>query len=159
MEAEAGLFERFGRILAEPISRPARAKRIADAIREAGGHRWVGLYDVDIAPRVVRNLAWSGPHPPTYPTFPIGMGLTGRAIAQRRIVNVGDVMRDEDYLTALATTGSEIIVPVFTSEGSEVAGTIDVESEAPDAFLAGTETFLAECARALAPLWTVTSRS
>lgn len=58
-------------------------QKIAGAIRQSGGHRWVGLYDVDHVRGVVGNLVWDGPGAPEYPKFPIEKGLTGRAIAGR----------------------------------------------------------------------------
>jgi hypothetical protein len=65
---------------------------------------------------MVRNVTWSGPGAPEHPTFPLTKGLTSAAIAQKQIVNVGDVMSDPRYLTAFGTTRSEIIVPVFDAE-------------------------------------------
>jgi putative methionine-R-sulfoxide reductase with GAF domain len=129
-------------------------QRIAEAIRQSGGHRWVGLYDVDHGQGVVTNLVWDGPNAPDYPEFPIGKGLTSRAIAGRKTVNVGNVTNDVDYLTALGNTKSEIIVPIIDPQGSVVLGTIDVESESLNAFSAGTEKLLKECAEAIRPLWT-----
>lgn len=98
----------------------------------------------------VAIAAWSGPSSPEYPRF---QGLTSRAIAQKRTVNVGEVASDRDYLTALATTRSEIIVPVVDERGSRVLGTIDVESELPNAFDASTQKMLEECAVALRQFW------
>ena len=46
---------------------------------------------------------------------------------------VGDVHNDPRYLTALGTSRSEIIVPILSDQG-EVVGTVDVESEQPNAF-------------------------
>ena len=43
-----------------------------------------------------------------------------------------DVARDPRYLTALASTGSELIVPIIV--GDRVVGTLDVEDERTDAF-------------------------
>jgi putative methionine-R-sulfoxide reductase with GAF domain len=74
------------------------------------------------------GLRRSGAGAPTHPVFPITKGLTSRAIADRKTVNVGDVANDPDYLTALATTRSEIIIPVLEDAGERVVGTIDVES-------------------------------
>jgi GAF domain-containing protein len=91
-------------------SRQERAKAIADAIRNFGQYRWVGIYDVDA--QSVSVLAWSGSGPPAYPKFPISKGLTGSAIAQKTTVAVGDVRKDPRYLTAFGSTLSEIIVPV-----------------------------------------------
>jgi putative methionine-R-sulfoxide reductase with GAF domain len=102
---------------------------------------------------LVSNVAWSGPSAPEYVSFPVTKGLTSRAVAQRRTVNVGDVVGDRDYLTALATTRSEIIVPVVDERSSQVLGTIDVESELGNAFDASTEKMLEECAVVLRKFW------
>jgi GAF domain-containing protein len=136
------------------LSRSAKAAHIADAIREDGPYRWVGLYEVDVERGLVSNIAWSGPGAPAYPTFAITKGLTSRAIAESKTVNVGDVARDPGYLTALDTTRSEIIVPILDGEGARVIGTIDVESEGVNAFDSASQATLEGCARLLKGFWT-----
>lgn len=130
------LADKLNAILARNADREAKARLIAEAIRLNGNYRWVGLYDVDPESALVSNIAWSGPAPPAFPTFPITRGLTSRAIADRKTINMGDVASDPAYLTALDSTRSEIIVPVLSPSGS-VAGTIDVKSELPNAFDSG----------------------
>jgi RimJ/RimL family protein N-acetyltransferase/putative methionine-R-sulfoxide reductase with GAF domain len=139
-------------VLREPHDRVACARRIAEAIRSDGAYRWVGLYDVDHGRGEVRNLAWAGPGAPAYPTFSIGQGLTSTAIADRATVNVGDVTTRTDYLTALSSTRSEIIIPIVT-DGGEVVGTLDIESERANAFPAGVQQRLEQVAIDLRPLW------
>jgi len=90
---------------------------------------------------------------PAHPTFPLTSGLTGAAIANRKMINIGDVSADPRYLTALGTTRSEIIVPVFDQSGENVIGTIDVESAELNAFGADAETVLEACSEVLQPLW------
>ena len=90
--------------------------RAAALIRSAGNYRWVGLYDVDHAGGLVRNVTWSGPGAPAHPTFPVSKGLSSAAIAQKQIVNVGEVTADPRYLRTFGTTRSEIIVPVFDAD-------------------------------------------
>lgn len=97
--------------------RPTMARRLAEAIRQAGPYRWAGIYDVDRQKGLVSNIAWSGAGAPTHPVFPITKGLTSRAIADKRTVNVGDVASDPDYLTSLTTTQSEIIIPILDAAG------------------------------------------
>lgn len=140
-------------LLAQEGDRTTTARAIAEAIRAAGAYRWTGIYDVDLKNGVVSNIAWSGSGAPAYPTFPITKGLTSRAIAARKTVNVGDVANDPDYLTALATTRSEIIVPVLDSTGHSVLGTIDVESELSHAFDSATQAHLEECSNVLRAFW------
>jgi putative methionine-R-sulfoxide reductase with GAF domain len=140
-------------ILRQAGSREARAKRIAEVIRASGPYRWVGIYDVNIAGGLVSNLAWSGLGAPAYPTFPITKGLTSRAIASRKAINVGNVANESAYLTALGSTQSEIIVPILDNMGQNVLGTIDIESEKRDAFDKETEQLLEQYAEVLRPLW------
>ena len=103
---------------------------------------------------LVSNIAWSGPGAPAHPIFPVTKGLTARAIAGRKTINVGDVANDSGYLTALDNTRAEIIVPVLDIAGDRVIGTIDVESEHLNAFDSTEQEFLEECARLLADFWT-----
>jgi L-amino acid N-acyltransferase YncA/putative methionine-R-sulfoxide reductase with GAF domain len=107
-----------------------RPQRVAELVREATGRRWVGVYAVG-SDEVV-NLAWAGPGPPAYPTFPTDQGLTSAVIAQGQTVVSNDVANDPRYLTALDSTGSEMIVPVVLD--GRVVGTLDVEDERTSAF-------------------------
>ena len=113
-------------------NRQAALEQIAALLQRSAGYRWVGLYDIDHAAGLVRNITWSGPGAPEHPTFPLTKGLTSAAVGQKQTINVGDVSADARYLTAFGTTRSEIIVPVFDGEGKSVLGTIDIESEAPN---------------------------
>ena len=128
-------------------------KQSADFLRRSGNYRWVGLYHVDNQAGEVRNLVFSGPGPPDHPAFPIGMGLTGVAIREKRTVNVGDVNTNPFYLSAFGTTRSEIIVPILNNLGSAVIGSIDVEAEELQAFSDRDQLFLEDCAELLRPVW------
>jgi L-methionine (R)-S-oxide reductase len=132
--------------------RMEKLQKIAAVLRETAGFRWVGLYDIDHAKGEVVNLVWDGPAPPEYPVFPIGKGLTGRAIVEKRIVSVGNVSVDPRYLTALGSTRSEIIVPILNDQ-EQVVGTIDVESAQLNAFDQKMEKLLEDCAVLLRPLF------
>jgi L-methionine (R)-S-oxide reductase len=112
------------------LPRGERARRIADLVRTATSRRWVGVYEV--TPTEVINLAWSGPAPPAHLRFPAEQGLTAAAISARETVVSNDVAGDPRYLTALVSTGSEMIVPILV--GDRVVGTLDVEDETTDAF-------------------------
>jgi putative methionine-R-sulfoxide reductase with GAF domain len=127
-----------------------RARRIVDLIRLHTGRRWVGVYRVDAGE--VTNLAWSGPAAPAYPGFPADRGLTGDAIRSRSTVVSNDVTNDPRYLTALETTGSELIVPVVA--GSRVVGTLDVEDERTGAFDRDDRALFESLAAALTGLYT-----
>jgi L-methionine (R)-S-oxide reductase len=138
-------------IVSSSDSRAQKAKRIADTIKEFGSYCWVGVYDV--SPELVSAIAWSGPAAPAYPVFPVTKGLTASAIKEKATVVVGDVSKDPRYLTCQGTTLSEIIVPVPSTRDGHVIGTIDVESEKPNAFAHRDQQILEQCARAALPLW------
>ena len=144
-------------IVVAPGDRTARLQQIADLLKSAGNYRWVGLYDVDHTAGVVRNIAWSGPEAPSYPIFSLTKGLTGSAISFGKTINVGDVASDPRYLTALDSTRSEIIVPIFDASGETVIGTLDVESDRENAFNAATQSLLELCAKTIQSLWATTA--
>jgi len=133
--------------------RIAALRGSAELLRSTGSYRWVGLYEADRAAGTVTNMVWAGPGAPEYPTFPITKGLTGAAISSRKTVNVGEVTADPRYLTAFGTTRSEIVVPVFDWAGENVVGTIDVESEKPNAFGEDVVVLLEACSIVIRPLW------
>lgn len=147
------LLSDLGNIVSRTRDCVASLQQAANLIRRHAGYRWVGLYKVDHEAGVVTNLVWSGLGAPEYPTFPLTKGLTGAAVAERQVVNVGDVSADPRYLTAFGTTRSEIIVPVFNRDGRSVIGTIDIESEEPDAFSRDVQTLLQACSEVIRPLW------
>jgi L-methionine (R)-S-oxide reductase len=132
-----------------PEERARSAERIAASIRQFGGYRWVGVYDV--TDEEIAVVGWDGPAPPAHPRFPREQGLCGAAVAAGEAVVVGDVSADPRYLTTHATTRSEIVVPVFR-EGV-VVGLIDVESERPNAFGERDKQLLERCAAVIVPLW------
>jgi putative methionine-R-sulfoxide reductase with GAF domain len=135
-------------ISAQP--REVRARSGAEAIRQAGGYRWVGLYDV--MEHEIAVIAWAGPAASTHPRFPRSQGLNGAAVASGRSVVVQDVSKDARYLLTLGDTRGEFIMPVSGRNGA-IVGTIDVESAVVDAFSARDQALLEACARALLPLW------
>jgi L-methionine (R)-S-oxide reductase len=147
------LLSQLENIVVTTHDRQASLQEAAALIRSSANYRWVGLYDVDHAAGLVRNVAWSGPGAPQHPTFPLTQGLTSAAVAQKQIVNVGDVSADPRYLTAFGSTRSEIIVPIFDRAGDRVIGTIDVESEEPNAFTKDIEDLLEACAKVIRPGW------
>jgi L-methionine (R)-S-oxide reductase len=129
-----------------------KAVRIAELVRQAGSYRWVGLYEV--TEQEIAAIGWSGPGAPAYPRFPVTQGLSGAAVAARRAVVVNDVTADPRYLTALASTMSEAIVPVLDLDTGAVVGTLDVESAERDAFTDADRQALERVAAAVSGLFT-----
>jgi putative methionine-R-sulfoxide reductase with GAF domain len=137
-------------IAAGANDRKEKARRLAERIQKLGAYRWVGIYDVGA--ESVSILGWVGPSAPEHPTFPVGKGLTGAAIALKATVVVADVRKDSRYLTAFGSTLSEMIVPVLSTDG-RVIGTVDVESEKVDAFTSRDQQMIEQCAEAAKLLW------
>jgi len=138
-------------IAADNGSRGARATRIAGVIRDAGDHRWVGVYEV--TETEVAILGYAGPGAPAYPTFPRTEGLTAAAVRTGQAVVSDDVTTDPRYLTAFGSTRSEMIVPVVGADGATVLGTIDVESERVAAFGDDERALVERVAVAILPLY------
>jgi len=145
------VLEELQAIVAAPDERSRRARRAAEAIREARGYRWVGLYEVTAAEIVA--LGWTDAIAPAFPRFARDQGLNGAAVHSARPVVVQDVSTDPRYLTTFGSTRAEAIFPVLSSSTGGVIGTIDAESERTNAFTPGDTAFLSACARALVPLW------
>ncbi|HJP86769.1 MAG TPA: GAF domain-containing protein [Gemmatimonadaceae bacterium] len=144
------LFVRLGQIVSSPVPRETKAAQVAEAIRQHGNYRWVGIYDVGDAE--ISVIAWSGPAAPNYPRFPVDRGLSGAAVKTRRTVIANDVSKDPRYLSTLDTTGAEMIVP--TSDGTRVVGTIDIESERIGRFSEADRKIVEQCADVVRVLWT-----
>jgi GAF domain-containing protein len=143
--------ERLRSLASSSTERSVKAREVAELIREARDYHWVGLYDVTRTEIVA--IAWTGTKAPSFPRFPITRGLIGAAVASRRQVVVQDVTRDPRYLTTFGATRAEAIFVVASPIDGRIIGTIDVESERPNAFTPEDEAFLAGCAEALVSLW------
>src|SRR5215469_691360 len=139
MSADGPLLEELREIVSSAAPRIRKLQVVAALIRNSDNYRWVGLYEIDEREGEVINLVWDGPGAPKYPRFPIGKGLTGAAIQDRKAINVGDVFSDPRYLTAFGSTHSEIIVPILDQRRGKTVGTIDVESDRVNAFNRDTE--------------------
>jgi GAF domain-containing protein len=145
------VFDQLRGKLEAAVSSEAKAKGIAEAIRDSGAYRWAGIYEIN--GEEIAAIAWTGGDPPAFPRFPMTQGLCGDAVRARTTVVAGDVAKDPRYLTTFGTTQSEIVVPIF-SRGSQTAlGLIDVESERLNAFGDADRAFLEDCAMLAAGLW------
>src|SRR5260370_7600006 len=89
--------------------RDGRARSAAEVIRQAGGYRWVGLYDVLEHEIVV--LGGAGPTAPAHPRFPRSQGLNGAAVASRRPAVVPDLPPDRRHLPTLGPPPRHMHLP------------------------------------------------
>ena len=139
------------RIVGGPLDRFAKAGALAEALRDARGYHWVGLYDV--TPTHIRATAWTGTVAPAFPEFPRSQGPNGAAIVSGQALVLQDVTQDPRWLTTFGTSKPEAVILV-TVRG-RIVGTIDVESDCVGAFTKADEEFPAGAADVLQPLWEV----
>lgn len=90
---------------------------------------WVGVYLVGDAGLWLHNYVGE---PTEHAKIPIGTGVCGRAVAERRNFNVKDVSKEEDYLPCSPDTKSELVILIRA--GEEIYGEIDVDSDELAAF-------------------------
>jgi GAF domain-containing protein len=145
------LLHRIAGVLDTTEMREVRARHAAEAVRDARGYRWVGIYDVGDSE--IELIGHTGVQAPAHVRFSVEEGLSGEAVRTRATVISNDVANDPRYLTAFASTGSETIVPILGAETGLVIGTLDVESDRVDAFGDDDRRFLETCAQALMPLF------
>ena len=79
----------------------------------------------------------------------------GECPVSRLLVNYRPFANGLRQNKARASSGviPQIIVPVLDGAGENVVGTIDVESEKPNAFPAEVQTLLEACSKVIRPLW------
>lgn len=72
--------------------------------------------------------------------FPISMGLTGQAVCQDRIIHIGDVRNEANYIEIASGIRAELCIPIRVN--GRVIGVLNVESRKPNAFDENDERFL-----------------
>jgi len=82
--------------------------------------------------------------------IPVGQGVCGTAVAEKRDQNVADVTAIGNYLACNAFTKSELVVLI--RRGDHILGQIDVDSDAPNGFGEREHADVNEVADALAVL-------
>jgi GAF domain-containing protein len=82
--------------------------------------------------------------------IPVGKGVCGTAVAEKRDQNVPDVSALGNYLACNAFTNSELVVLI--RRGDHILGQIDIDSDVPDGFGEREHADVKEVADALAVL-------
>lgn len=112
-------------------------------------YSWVGIYAVEGDDLVLS--AWSGPSATEHTRIPVGKGVCGFAAKAGRTEIVSDVSKDPRYLQCFLSTKSEIVVPI--SNGGDVLGEIDIDSDQLDAFSSVDREFLEAVAKKVGAGW------
>lgn len=82
--------------------------------------------------------------------IPVGKGLCGQAVRERRDINAPDVTAAAGYLACSLDTRSELIVLIRRHD--EILGQIDIDSDVPAGFNDAEQAAVKEVADALAAL-------
>lgn len=94
-------------------------------------YNWVGVYLLDPE----ENMLWLHNYigePTEHARIPVGQGVCGTAVAERKNQNVPDVTAVENYLACSPRTRSELVILIRA--GDEILGQIDIDSHEPAAF-------------------------
>lgn len=97
---------------------------VAAAIHQTMGFWWTGFY------RVVDNELLLGPFqgPVACMHIPYGKGVCGTAWQRAETIVVPDVEQFPGHIACSSESKSEIVVPVFASDG-KVTAVLDIDSE------------------------------
>ncbi|GGB64571.1 GAF domain-containing protein [Henriciella pelagia] len=121
-------------VVAAETYAPARYASAACLLAEAFRPRffWTGFYVVD--PRKADELV-VGPYQGTLGCLriPFGKGVCGACAAQGKTIIVPDVHSFPGHIACDSRSNSEIVVPVFDTDGT-LAAVLDVDSTEFDAF-------------------------
>lgn len=119
---------------------------------EAGDPRydWVGIYLLDGDRLFLQSYVG---RPTEHSEIPVGVGVCGTAVAERRDINVPDVRAVDNYLACSVETRSELVILIEDSGSGRIFGQIDIDSDRPRAFQAEDMRELRQVADWLADLF------
>jgi L-methionine (R)-S-oxide reductase len=111
-------------------SRDELIRSAVRAIRDADPkYDWVGVYLLEGDTLVLHHYVG---RPTEHTRIPVGVGICGTAVAERRDLNVPDVHAVENYLACSVETQSECVV--LLRRGARILGQIDIDSDRKAAF-------------------------
>ena len=108
---------------------------------------WVGVYLLDGE----KNELWLHNYvgsPTEHARIPVGTGVCGTAVAEKKNQNVADVTKFSNYLACSTDTRSEMVVLIRA--GDDIFGQIDIDSSKLSAFNKDDESTLQSVADKLA---------
>jgi len=109
-------------------------------------YNWVGVYLLGADGELwLHNYVGE---PTEHAKIPVGTGVCGRAVAERRNLNIPDVSKETNYLACSPEVESELVVLIRA--GDDIYGQIDIDSETRAAFSEDDEITLVGIADKLA---------
>ena len=135
-------------LAASPGAPADRLQRLLQLIHDHHPHyEWLGLYLLRGATLALGPYVGAATE---HTRIPVGVGVCGTAVAERRNQRIADVRKLTNYLACSAAVRSEIVVLIW--DGDRVLGQIDADCDAVGAFTAADEAFLEAVARLVAPV-------
>jgi GAF domain-containing protein len=113
----------------------------------AAGEPYTGVYLYMLHGSELVLEAFAG-RPTDHTRIPVGSGLCGRAVAERRDLNVPDVSQADGYLACSVETRSELVVLIRRHD--EILGQLDIDSDQTDGFDDAEQAAVKQVADALA---------
>ncbi len=95
---------------------------------------WTGIYE--LGPDNVLRLGPFLGAPTDHVAIPVGRGVCGTAVAEKRTIVVPDVSKTSNYLACSTATRSEIVVLI--RKGDRIFAQVDIDSHELNAFDAAT---------------------
>lgn len=143
---EAEALYRASSLLVDTTDVDRLMAKILDAIDEHFGHPICTIYLREHESDVFTLRAFRGQRPDGGERVSIAddSGIVSRAARTGEVANVPDVELDPDYVVAIATTASELVVPLRIA--GRVIGILNIESPVRSAFTASDERVLASFA-------------
>ena len=133
---------------ARDVGRQGLLELVATRLRAAGSP-YTGVYLYMLHGTTLVLEAFAG-RPTDHTKIPVGQGICGQAVAERRDLNVPDVSQADGYLACSIETRSELVVLIRRHD--EILGQIDIDSDATNGFDATEEAAVRTVADALAAL-------
>jgi GAF domain-containing protein len=127
----AGGLAAVDRILNREADADEALRQVVAVVHEHVPHySWIGLYFVEDGELALGP--WQGEEPPARSRLPLGYGLIGAAIADRRTQVANDVGRIAGYEACFPWTKAEIDVPIVY-QGQAIA-VLGVDSDTAEGF-------------------------
>ena len=92
---------------------------------------WVGIYLLNPEENILWLHNYLGPAT-EHARIPVGQGVCGTAVQEKKNQTVADVTQVENYLASSPNVRSELVVLIRA--GDEILGQIDIDSNQPAAF-------------------------
>ncbi len=110
---------------------------------------WVGIYLLNPEENILWLHNYLGPAT-EHARIPVGQGVCGTAVQEKKNQNVADVTQVENYLACSPNVRSELVVLIRA--GDEILGQIDIDSDTVDPFTPEEQAEVKKVADALAVL-------